>query len=405
MSTKDRDQVGRREFLRSAAIGAGLAASGGIAEVLASPLVRGDVGPASLVTQARPFDILVIGDSIMWGQGHKEEQKFSSRVERWVRTNLADVEVRRHVLAHSGARIKPNASEDAKPPTHGEVPNHFPSVTAQLERAPGMTSLQRDNVALVLMDGGINDVGTKVILNLDPTVGRSWIRKLTRERCVDRMRGLLPQVAGAFPNAKVVVTNYFQIVSEKSNMVLVWELLKFWDVVGGAVDFASGPLRTKLSDQSLAFHQASTEGFREVVAEVGRQLVATTGKRSPPTRVSTSVEAMQRPVGRVALAEIPFGPQHAYGASQTLLFHVNEPDPAASVRKPACVSQVPNASPDFPNCLLAAGGHPNVQGVSVYANAIIGVLEQWLPEWQATYGRPAGKPDVRTQGSDLRLRP
>jgi hypothetical protein len=255
------------------------------------------------------------------------------------------------------------------------------------------------------MDGGINDVGTKVILNLDPTVGRSWIRKLTRERCVDRMRGLLPQVAEAFPNAKIVITNYYQIVSEKSDMAVVWELLRVWDVVGGAVDFASSPLRTKLSDQSLAFHQESTEGFREVVSEVGRQLAATAPKRSPTLRVSANVETMQRPVSRVAMAEIPFGPRHAYGASQTLLFHVNEPDPAASVRKPACVSQVPNASPDLPNCLLAAGGHPNVQGASVYASAIIDVLGRWVPEWQETYGVTARKSDLRIQNSDARQNP
>ena len=386
MTSIDRnDELDRRAFLRRAATAAalgGFLSPNDLANLLAKhPIVTG---------QGRAFEILVLGDSIMWGQGLKDEQKFSYHVEQWVRGQLPGVEVHRHVLAHSGARIKADAVEDAKPPTHGEVPNHFPSITAQLATAQTATyplhaPLDPRSVALVLLDGGINDFGTKVILNPDPTVGRAWIREHTRKKCVDRMKELLPAVAKAFPNAKVVITNYFQIVSEKSDMVYVWELLRFWDVVGGGINAMSAPLRQKMSDQSLAFHEESTQGFQEAVAETTRQLVASS-KSAPPRNVVASVDLPARGPSRVALADVGFGPRNAYGAPETFLFHINEPDPAASVRKPVCMSQVPNGSPALPNCLLAATGHPNIQGARRYASAIIGVLGRWVSEWQGTWG-------------------
>jgi len=389
----------RREFLKTttSAVG-GIFLPLGLDSALASPFNGSSMAGAPL-SQGRPFEMLVLGDSIMWGQGLKDEQKFSYRVEQWIRGRLPGIEVHRHVFAHSGARIKPDAVEDAKPPTNGEVPNKYPSITGQLAAAQGATfplhpPLDPQNVSLVLLDGGINDFGSKTILNPDPTVGRAWVRRVTRDVCVDRMKGLLPAVATAFPNAKVVITNYFQIVSEKSEMVIIWELLQFWEVVGGAVNFMSDSLRQKLSDQSLAFHEESTAGFREAVQETTRTLLAS-DKGSPPVNVAVQLARAPRP-SRVALAEVPFGPRNAYGAPETFLFHVNEPDPAASVRKPVCMSQVPNASPALPNCLLAATGHPNVDGARAYANAIIGVLGQWVPEWQAMFG--AAPPQVTMPG-------
>lgn len=397
----------RREFLKQATMGAlgGYLGLGGASAIFASPSHAG--GVAFMPSQGRPFEMLVLGDSIMWGQGLKDHQKFSFHVEQWLRTRLPGVPVHRHVFAHSGARIRPNSVKDAEKPTHGEVPNHFPSICAQLDAAKnpmtfallknsygehrsGATSisihppLNPESVALVLLDGGINDFGSKTILNLDPTIGRAWVRRETRKHCVDRMNGLLPDVAAAFPNAKIVITNYFQIVSEQSDMKYVYELIRIWDIVGPAINWSSKKLREKFSDQSLAFHEESTAGFREAVREVTGQLLAT-AKPVPVGTVATSVESILQRPSRVALAEIPFGPENAYGAPQTLLFYVNEPDPAASVRKPKCQQQVPNVSPELPNCLLAAAGHPNIEGAKVYGTAISGVLERWLPEWQAAF--------------------
>jgi hypothetical protein len=400
MTHRTKGTIDRREFLRGAA--------GAVVGSLLLPQDLLGSSPGSL-TPAGTFDMIVLGDSIMWGQGLKDEQKFSSRVERWVRSQLPGIEVRRRVFAHSGARIKENEVEDEKPPMHGEVPQRFPSITAQLERAATMPRITTPvariatvpvidpaTVSLVLLDGGINDFGSKVIINPDPTVGRAWVRRVTREKTVDRMKELLPKVAVAFPNAKIVITNYFQIVSEKSDMVYVWELLRAWDLVGGPINAMSAPLRTKMSDQALAFHEESTAGFREAVREVSHSLLAN-AKAPPPRGIATNVERLALPPGRVALAEVGFGPEHAYGAPQTRLFYVNEPDPAASVRKPICVEELSSSPAELANCLIAATGHPNLAGARAYADAIIGVAQRWLPEWQAAFGVTPPKTTVPSQ--------
>lgn len=378
MTERDKRALDRRGFLRRAT---GAAFAGFL---LPHELLGLASSPGA---QGRPFEMLVLGDSIMWGQGLKEEQKFSYHVEQWLRGRLPGIEVHRHVLAHSGAQIRANPVEDAKPATHGEVPNRYPSITAQLATAragvlPLHAPLDPLAVSLVLLDGGINDFGSKKLL--DPTVDVDWVREHTRKLCVDRMKGLLPKVADGFPNAKIVMTNYFQIVSEKSDMALLWDLLEFWSLVGGSINAMTSPLRTLLSDHCLAFHEESTRGLREAVVETNRQLLAT-AKSATPVRSIAQLDVTRAP-GRVAFAEVPFGPRNAYGAPETFLYYVKEPDPVAAQRKLACAQQVPVASPEYPNCLYASTGHPNVQGARAYANAIIGVVGGWLPEWQATFG-------------------
>jgi len=67
------------------------------------------------------FWLVVLGDSITWGQGLLEGEKFSTRVERWLSAELARL-VEKEVFAHSRAVIAPDEVEDAKPPKPGEVP-------------------------------------------------------------------------------------------------------------------------------------------------------------------------------------------------------------------------------------------------------------------------------------------
>src|SRR5712671_1604590 len=60
----------------------------------------GDFKPAA----GEPLQMLVLGDSIMWGQGLRPEEKFSWRIKCWLqeKTNRA---VTQTVFAHSGALI------------------------------------------------------------------------------------------------------------------------------------------------------------------------------------------------------------------------------------------------------------------------------------------------------------
>lgn len=81
------------------------------------------------------MQMLVLGDSIMWGQGLRDEEKFSSRVKCWLQERT-DREVKVHVEAHSGAVIFGAAT--AKPSftaASGEVNLTTPTINDQLDSA------------------------------------------------------------------------------------------------------------------------------------------------------------------------------------------------------------------------------------------------------------------------------
>ena len=358
----------RREFLKAASTGSAYVALGGATDLLS-------------LAPGRAFEIVALGDSIMWGQGLSDDpskqQKFTHKVQRFIEEKMPDTEVHLHNFAHSGAQILAHEERDAEPPTHGEIPNNFPSITSQLgsavrELGAGVprryvsrlhSPAPSESVGLVLLDGGINDLGTKKILTPDPTVGAAWVREHTRKQTVARMQKLLSIALTNFPNAKIVVTNYYQIVSEHSDPVYLWELLRVWDIIGPGLEVSQEWLLDKLARQSYAFHDESTKGFREAVANARPPQGVASRRAEPP---------------RVALAEIPFGPRNAYAAPDSLLFYLNEPDPAMGLRRQVCMDRYGVLNP---SCTLAAGGHPNIRGAEIYANAIIKALQQLFPDW------------------------
>lgn len=415
MATSD-TPLGRRAFLTTAASAGAYAAFGGFTNAFDRwPLIPGDSMP-TWPPQGRPFEIVVLGDSIMWGQGLSDDpaknQKFIFKVQRFVTEKLPGTEVHLHNFAHSGARILADDAEDSKPADHGEIPNDFPSITWQLYRAvaelrggvqrryvPQIHSIAGpESVGLVLLDGGINDLSTLTILNpspmiltnpLDPESGAEWIRRETRRLSLARMQGLLPKVLTVFPNAKIVVTNYFRIASDQTEPVWLWELLRVWKIIDETMEFSHDWMMKKLAAQSAAFHDEYTRGLRRIVAEARPLEMVASAASSKPVQMGAArrnLDLTRAHPRRVALAEIPFGPENSYAAPDTHLFYLNEPDPAGSARKPACLAKYGVLNP---LCTMAAGGHPNLKGAEVYANAIIAALKQLVPEWAA-----ASKTDV-----------
>src|SRR5947199_1451967 len=104
-----------------------------------------------------PFRIVCIGDSVVWGQGLLETEKFDSMVREALTRFLSGVTLEK--TAHSGAVI--GVSGAMGNPAPGEVPESRLSI---IEQCDGFTN-SPETVDLVLMDGGINDVGVSNILN------------------------------------------------------------------------------------------------------------------------------------------------------------------------------------------------------------------------------------------------
>jgi hypothetical protein len=78
---------------------------------------------------------------------------------------------------------------------------------------------------------------------------------------------------------------------------------------------------------------------------------------------------------RFHFVPVPFGPEHAYGTTDTYLWRIGGEDPLAAERAAACQA----AGLSNNTCRWASTGHPNRKGAQVYGEAIISRLKQLLP--------------------------
>jgi len=383
-----------------------------------------------LTSTRNTLNIVTLGDSIMWGQGLPEQMKFRTLVANWLQSQwtttrtVTQLTTHAHSGAVTGMGAWPSSSNNHDPdtwfmgtlqsyPYPGEVPFDYPSISFQI----GMTlsDLQRQGVSpadidLVLLDGGINDLSVENILNpalvetnlLQGEVanGPNWVRTKTNQLCVTHMQSLLPQVLNAFPNAAVVVTGYYPIVSNSTDLLLLDEYLGIIGLVPGAAGLAttgtvggalaglgtfmsvavpaSPALRAVLADRSSAFAQTAFNSMTDVINQSNQGL----------------------PMPRVALAWPAFNDNNSYGGPYTYLFKAGEnlsdeirggnwqappgnwqtPQGIAYYRGEECsnVSTRSGYTGSLPKCYDASIGHPNPLGAQAFANAIISQLQTTL---------------------------
>ena len=104
----DERLVDRRRFLAKLGAGAlgatflGLTDAGALADAFARPVFSTGGATGS----ARAINMIALGDSVMWGQGLDDMQKFQAKIASWIQSNNAERrQVRRWNFAHSGATI------------------------------------------------------------------------------------------------------------------------------------------------------------------------------------------------------------------------------------------------------------------------------------------------------------
>src|SRR5438034_7822624 len=80
------------------------------------------------------FNLLVLGDSISWGQGLRDEHKAWYQVKTWLETT-GGRKVSERIEAHSGAVIGSvgDSGADPIPALNGEVSRGVPSVNGQID--------------------------------------------------------------------------------------------------------------------------------------------------------------------------------------------------------------------------------------------------------------------------------
>jgi len=321
-------------------------------------LLQDDFESNSLKILLDTYHIVVFGDSIQWGQGLRDDLKFSSLVEQFIINHHGDIGVYRNIYAHSGAIIGVGDNNDL-PSLGEEVPYSYPTILQQVDSFSG----EKDKVDLILLDGGINDIGVNEIVS---PVANSDLKTITHKYCYEDLKYLLERVTGKFNHATIIVTGYYQIVSEDSNLEMLALLLTGVGVslLGLPTSMVVGHILTQLAKDKMV------------------ERCATFAERSR-IEISNAIDEVNGslPGGpRVYFAQPAFKPQNAIFASDTWLWGVNPPlspqdddnsGGVASSREAEC-NAAGNRAPSY--CKIASIGHPNVAGAQEYARKIIELL-------------------------------
>lgn len=295
------------------------------------------------------FRIVSIGDSIIWGQGLLPNQKFDRMVQQAL-LPMHPEGVTLEPLAHSGAVI--GATGVSGTPQVGEVPASRPSIIEQGDSYANSPN----TVDLVLMDGGINDVGVVSILNPSAMIPALDVRVV--HACHDGMLALLQKVVAKFskPTCNILVTGYYPILSAKSDPLGVIKLVSLFGIaVPGFMD--KDHFINPVLDRCEAFFNDSTQQLKQAIVDA----------KDP----------------RIAFVSSGFTDANsAFVSGTSLLWGVtldddmSPQDPVAATRHPLCDIAYPDQLQilDREICYRASAGHPNVQGTAQFGKQILAAL-------------------------------
>ena len=357
-----------------------LAALAAIIFISSLPVYNQNLKPVSdNKSDPGPFNLLVLGDSITWGQGLRDEHKAWYQVKTWLEDS-AGRKVSERVEAHSGAVIGSpgDSGGNPVPPLDGEVNRGLPSVNNQIDNAL-RSYADPSQVDLVLVDGCINDVDARRLLNAANTTDS--IRELAQEKCGPPVEAMLSKILTSFPKAHVIITGYYPILSEKTESDLFMRAM-VKRLYTGTTPMNDKQLRTRLIDISREWYLATNQMLAGATRKVDGQSAAK-GSRQ-----------------RALFAEIAFLPEYSFAAPQSRLWGFDASflrkllvvltlgrvtlktnDERRNQRGTSCkdtFKRPARATNDQERerkhrimlCQLAAIGHPNREGASMYAEAI-----------------------------------
>jgi len=296
------------------------------------------------------FRMVVLGDSVTWGQGLLTQEKFYTLVKLALTGTNGTQGVT--VLAHSGATIGAHVTT-TEPSVDGEVPTSYPTIIQQCDSfmdAP-------EAVDLVILNGGINDIDVRLLLN--PLTDTNDLHDMIQLFCFKDMKTLLGKVVSKFtkPTAKIVVTSYFPVLSELSLAPLVHAFLALYGVSSGLFfPHLAEQIVAKVVANCAQFWHESNAVFQQAVDEVNAQ-------------------AGGQP--RVFFAQAPFTAANSALAPNAWLWGVNialaPEDPIRDARHQAC-NLFEHDLLQREICYRASAGHPNLIGAQQFADAILAVI-------------------------------
>lgn len=184
---------------------------------------------------------VAIGDSVMWGQGLRDEEKFVVRASKAIAESSGQLFQRSDLLivAHSGAKIDATPEEYAhywneyrfRFPANstlaqfrangivpndtliGEVPRAFPTVLDQIKNCPVPSNQKVD---VVFVSGGGNDLDFESFMNLRNETLEADQRRII-DILSDRYKRMLEAALVKFPQSIIYAIGYYPILSDATN--------------------------------------------------------------------------------------------------------------------------------------------------------------------------------------------
>ncbi len=360
----------------------------GIGFALAMMLLGCHVATSQSLAGRDDLDVLVIGDSFIWGQGLEERQKTYSLTADWLRGGSPEkgrkVDVK--VKAHSGATIKFRKEEALAYQRVGreetywydpEINVGFPSMWKQVEVAAEEYRIagKPDGADLILISGGITDISVAKLLN--PSGDEKLLPGLIERYCRDDMFDLLEHAARNNPNAIIVVVGYFPIVS---NRTISSRLFNSW-LETMAIPRPLKPLANNFITRALYFNKIKRKVIR----------ISDIWIRESDKNLKLAIEKFngRSATSRAVFVPSPITAETCVETPDTLLFRIGKngrsEDMLYERRRDACRASLSELSRStglkYPirYCELAAVGHPNAAGSRAYAELIRSVLKPYFP--------------------------
>ncbi|MFZ1700027.1 MAG: hypothetical protein WBO10_09210 [Pyrinomonadaceae bacterium] len=333
-----------------------------------------------------PFRSLVIGDSLIWGQGLEEKDKTYTIVSDWLRDEaFSGREVDLKVKAHSGATIRfdpkeaeayRRAGRDEGYYYQGEVNVSFPSMWKQVEMAAAEYEAAgaEQGADLVMLTAGITDITVEGVL--DPFGKEKKLREMIRTVCRDRVGELLEHIASHNPNSLIAVIGYFPMISPHSSGSKV---LNGWLETLGFPGFLQ-PLANNPVVRTLFFKRILNNGIER----------SRIWNEESDHNLQLAVEKLNASAGRqqAIFIKTPLTEQQAVESPETVLFRArgngSVTDPLYEQRKVNCKTSLDelkrSTGIDYgvKRCAMAGVGHPDITGSRLYAEAIIESLKSVL---------------------------
>jgi len=231
-------------------------------------------------------------------------------------------------------------------------PVGYPSINEQAQQ----NGIPPENVGLIVLNGGINDIDIRFILN--PFTSAFSLTDQITLYCRKAMTELLKYLAGRYPSATVVLTGYYPILSRQSGRPWIPKFLDMHGVGMPSVVSRDVVLRNVI-DNCLRFWIESRQAFSDSIEE--------------------ALETY--PVSKLFYADAGYGEDNAVFAPQARLFgltdNLDPEDPLAAQRHIVCDRFIDGSNLlDREEWYRASAGHPNEEVQMMYADAIDVVLKQ-----------------------------